>query len=67
LALARGELQRQDLLVFDGKLYQLLSLPPASQPLSVPDRGEPAAPPPKRGSGPPKQLGELLAALGWRS
>ena len=67
-ARARDELQSQDLLAFDGKFYQLLSLPDTTRPGSVPG---PEKPPveslPQRRSGPPKQLGELLTALGWRS
>ncbi|MHC4709964.1 MAG: hypothetical protein ACYTA3_05970 [Planctomycetota bacterium] len=67
-ARARDELQSQDLLAFDGKFYQLLSLPDTTRPGSVPG---PETPPveslPQRRSGPPQQLGELLTALGWRS
>jgi hypothetical protein len=67
-ARARDELQSQDLLAFDGKFYQLLSLPDTTRPGSVPG---PETPPveslPPRRSGPPQQLGELLTALGWRS
>jgi len=67
-ARARDELESHDLLAFDGTFYQLLSLPGATRPGSVPG---PQTPPveslPPRRSGPPQQLGELLAALGWRS
>ena len=67
LALARSELTTRDLLAFDGRLYQLLSLPPQRGPVSVPDQRPPAeAPPPKRAPDPPQGLRDLLAALGWR-
>ena len=67
-ARARDELLRPDLMAFDGKLYQLLSLPGTTGPGSVPSPEEPPAEslPPRR-SGPHNQLGELLTALGWRS
>ncbi len=67
-ARARDELESQDLLAFDGTFYQLLSLPGAPRPGSVPG---PEKPPvealAQRRSGPPQQLAELLAALGRRS
>ncbi len=67
LARAREELVQRDLLAFDGRLYQLLSLPPGSAAVSVPSRRDrPEVPPPKRPSGPPQGLRDLLAALGWR-
>jgi len=66
LVLARNELVQRDLVAFDGRLYQLLSLPSERLPVPVPSRAEPAAAPPGRGSGPPRQLGELLTSLGWR-
>jgi hypothetical protein len=65
LARARSELVHRDLVAFDGRLYQLLSLPPEHLSEPVPCRAEPAEPPPGRPPGPPRQLGELLAALGW--
>jgi len=67
LARARNELVHRDLVAFDGRLYQLLSLPPERAPVPLPCRAEPAdEPPPARPPGPPRQLGELLAALGGR-
>jgi hypothetical protein len=68
-ARARDELQSHDLLAFDGKFYQLLSLPGTIRPESVPlgPQEPPVESLPQRRSGPPKQLGELLTALGWRS
>jgi len=56
LAVARAELCRQDLLAFDGRLYQLLSLPSCVQ-MEVPVSGRRTKVPQKVGSG--------LDSLGW--
>ena len=67
LAGARSELVKRDLLAFDGRLYQLLSLPPHRAPEPVPCPTPPAeAHPSKRAPGPPQGLRDLLTALGWR-
>ncbi len=54
---ARDELQGHDLLAFDGKLYQLLSLPPVECP------PPPTVKRPRRESGRPELIGVVLAPL----
>lgn len=55
---ARDELQRHDLLAFDGKLYQLLSLPPGDcQPPLTRTKES------RREPGRPEPIGSLLASL----
>jgi hypothetical protein len=54
---ARDELQRHDLLAFDGKLYQLLSLPPGDCPTTPPAEKS------RREPGRPEPIGSLLASL----
>ena len=67
LTRARHELVGHDLVAFDGRLYQLLSLPSERLPARAPcPKLPPAMCAPRTASGPPRQLGELLAALGWR-
>ncbi len=56
LALARAELCRRDLLAFDGRTYQLLSLPSCVQ-MDVPVSR-------RRAKG-PQTVGSVLEALGW--
>jgi len=54
---ARDELQRHDLLAFDGRLYQLLSRPPGDSPRPR------TAKEPRRTSGRPEPIGVVLASL----
>jgi hypothetical protein len=56
LALARAELRQRDLLAFDGRTYQLLSLPSCVQ-MEVPVSRQ-------RTKG-PQTVGSVLEALGW--
>ena len=54
---ARQELQHQDLLAYDGRLYQLLSLPSGDSPSHRPVNK------PRRGSKGPEPIGVVLTPL----
>jgi len=54
---ARDELCRCDLIAFDGKYYQVLSLPAATTP-----KGHP---PPEQGEQGPQWLGDILGRIGF--
>ena len=65
LARARSELVKRDLVAFDGRLYQLLSLPRETPCAAGVARRPPSAVRAPRGAA-PQQLRELLATLGGR-
>ena len=70
LGRARGELERCDLIAFDGRVYQLLSLPdgrnePSGDQWSQRQRRELEVGPARRASSSPEPLVEILRRMGW--